>query len=177
MFWLLSVISLYQYVVSSYLSDLSGIGQMSTYITNHPSSSGKVIHKHQTAERVFWKAPECYFPLIGSSAYREKFFLIRVLPPRSVKEQGAENLPDWNQIITSWILIKSSQAYEKWEYSILSCFIFLSTRRLSSVLFSWKSQPSSFQCQSIMGESLFSGVWQVSCFIPNYYTFPKSHAM
>ena len=170
MFWLLSVTSLYHYAVSTYLSDLSGIGQMSTYITNHPSSSGKVIHKHQTAERrVFWNASECYFPLIGSSAYREKFFLIRVLRPRSVKEQRAENLPDWNQIITSWMLIKSIQAYKKLEHR--------HTIRLSSILFSWKSQPSSFQCQSIMGESLFSGVWQVSCFIPNYYTFPKSHAM
>ena len=176
MFWLLSVISLYHYAVSTYLSDLSGIGQMSTYITNHPSSSGKVIHKHQKAERrIFWKASECYFPLIGSSAYREKFFLIRVLRPRSVKEQRAENLPDWNQIITSWMLIKSIQANKKLEHR--HTVIFLPTRRLSSILFSWKSQPSSFQCQSIMGESLFSGVWQVSCFIPNYYTFPKSHAM
>ena len=156
MFWLLSVISLYHYAVSTYLSDLSGIGQMSTYIKNHPTSSGKVIRKHQKAERrVFWKASECYFPLIGSSAYREKFFLIRVLRPRSVKEQRAENLPDWNQIIISWILIKSSQAYEKWEYR--HTFIFLSTRRLSSVLFSWKSQPYSFQCQSMMSKSLFPG--------------------
>ena len=137
MFWLLSVISLYQYAVSSYLSVLSGIGQKSTYITNHPSSSGKVIHKHQTAERrVFWKASECYFPLIGSSAYPEKFFLIRVLRPRSVKEQRAENLPDWKQFINSWILIKSTHAYKKWEHR--HTFIFLSTKRLSSILFQLK---------------------------------------
>ena len=155
MFCLLSLISLYQYAVSSYLSVLSGSGQKSTYITNHPSSSGKVIHKHQTAERrVFWKASECYFPLIGSSAYPEKFFLIRVLRPRSVKEQRAENLPDWKQFINSWILIKSTHAYKKWEHR--HTFIFLSTRRFSSILFSWKSQPSSFQCQSMIGESLFS---------------------
>ena len=105
------------YFWSFLISVSSGIGQKSTYITNHPSSSGKVIHKHQTAERrVFWKASECYFPLIGSSAYPEKFFLIQVLRPRSVKEQWAENLPDWKQFINSWILIKSTHAYKKWEH-------------------------------------------------------------